>query len=355
MIVIYGAGELGKLAKQFLEDMKLSYIVIDDNPENYKDDTTWHNCSIIKIEDLCQVQKENYLFLICISTFSNNIIKQKLLNLGCKDIRLFYQFTEQYQKIKSHYITNGWRIKHPPKNIINNKYRDIELFFYDVYSRAHYVSFLNWHLNYIEDIHPDYSIICNNRYFIPEVINVLHDHETFVDVGAYDGRVTKNFIDIVENKYKFIYCFEPDLENYLKANNNLLNYKNISLSYVGLGNKKGYINFLPNKGYCSKFYKKSKCQEPITKLDYIKDIEPTFIKIHVEGYELEVLKGAINTIKQYRPIIAITTYHTEDGLYKIPLWLIKNCKDYNFYWRNHNYQGQGAVMYCIPKERNKNI
>ena len=37
-----------------------------------------------------------------------------------------------------------------------------------------------------------------------------------------------------------------------------------------------------------------------------------FIKMDIEGAEVEALKGARQTIRRYRPFLAIATEHTED-------------------------------------------
>lgn len=348
-VVLYGAGELGKLASEFFEFYKIAYIICDDNPENYKDDPYWENFIIVKPEDIAK----SYQILVCISTASYNMIRDKLREMGYNEIFPFFQYAEQIQKENGykHPLTNGWQ-KERWKESEEDKCDKIANTFIDNQSLQHYYSFIHWHQFNTEFTYPEQIINYNDRYFIPEVISVLHDHETFIDVGAYDGRVTKKFIEIVKGNYNEIHCFEPNI------NNGIL--KNIDINklkihfYIGcLGNKNGIIPFTYEHNYLCKSDKKFKQISDIKKLDSCKNIEPTFIKIHVEGYELEVLKGSIKTIKKYRPILAVTTYHTEDGLYKIPLWLMKSCKDYNFYWRNHNYQGQGAVMYCIPKERNK--
>jgi hypothetical protein len=92
------------------------------------------------------------------------------------------------------------------------------------------------------------------------------------------------------------------------------------------------------------------------KLDFIcslYDSTPTFIKYHLEGYELEAIKGSLKTITKYRPIVVTTVYHTEEGTYELPIYCMNNFKDYEFLFRNHNYMGTGAVLYCIPKERFK--
>jgi hypothetical protein len=45
-----------------------------------------------------------------------------------------------------------------------------------------------------------------------------------------------------------------------------------------------------------------------------------FMKIDIEGYELEVLKGAINTLKSQHPILSLSSYHNIE-LLDIPIFL----------------------------------
>lgn len=339
-IVLYGGGSLGKLASEFFNFYKIGYMICDDNPENYKDDEFWKNYIIVKPEDIAK----SYQVLVCISTASYNMIKDKLNNMGFNEVFPFFQYAEQVQKKYGykHPLTNGW-IKTSWKESDENRCDKIANTFEDKQSLWHYYSFIHWHQFNTEFIYPEQIINCNNRYFIPEVVSVMHDHETFVDAGAYDGRVSKKFMQIVQNRYEEIHCFEP-------SDPMSINTDKIFLYNCALGNKKKWINFNKNHGYLSKIDNTSKDRVEMIKFDTL-DLKPTFIKIHVEGSELDVLKGAIKTIKKYRPIIAVTTYHTEDGLYKIPRYLISRLTDYRFYWRNHNYQGQGAVLYCVPEER----
>jgi FkbM family methyltransferase len=344
-IIIYGAGELGKLASEFFDFYKIDYIICDDNPENYKDDKFWERFIILKPQDIAKC----YQVLVCISTASYNMIRDKLRDMGYNEVFPFFQYAEQIQKENEykHPLTNGW-IKTSWKESEENKCDKVAHSFSDLTSLDHYYSFIHWHQFAEEYLYRSHSINCNDRYFIPEVISVLHDHEIFVDVGAYDGRVSERFIEIVSNKYKSIYCFEPDINHYMKIVNKKLKVCEVRCA---LGNKNGRIAFDESNTYLSKVSKNSKNKVPINKLDDLLNDISTFIKIHVEGYELKVLKGAIKTIKKYRPIIAVTAYHTEDGLYKIPYYLMNRLTNYRFYWRNHNYQGQGAVLYCVPEER----
>ncbi len=83
------------------------------------------------------------------------------------------------------------------------------------------------------------------------------------------------------------------------------------------------------------------------------NLEPKYIKIDVEGYELKAIKGAIETIKTFRPIMMISIYHSPyDFLFIKPLIEELNL-DYKFHIRNHNpfdpvYE---TVLMAIPELR----
>ena len=47
----------------------------------------------------------------------------------------------------------------------------------------------------------------------------------------------------------------------------------------------------------------------LDKLFLLKNVPVTYIKIDVEGFDVEVLRGAKELIKRFRPKIAVTTYH----------------------------------------------
>lgn len=46
--------------------------------------------------------------------------------------------------------------------------------------------------------------------------------------------------------------------------------------------------------------------------------EATYIKMDIEGAEMETLKGCTKTIEQYRLKLAISIYHRDDDLWGIP-------------------------------------
>lgn len=81
--------------------------------------------------------------------------------------------------------------------------------------------------------------------------------------------------------------------------------------------------------------------------NFFKDKEtPTFIKMDIEGAELEALEGAKTTIVKNKPKLAICLYHKPDDLWKIPLYLKDLVPEYKFYIRHHGKVRWETVLYA---------
>ena len=76
-----------------------------------------------------------------------------------------------------------------------------------------------------------------------------------------------------------------------------------------------------------------------------------FIKMDIEGAELSALKGLEETIKKFKPKLAICVYHKGKDIFEIPEYLISIFPEYNFYLK-HNTDGFGdTVLYCYDKSQ----
>ena len=349
-IVIYGCGELGKLASEFFKYFGIENTPVDVEPKNYKDDKFWEDKKIYKLDDISK--KDNPLIVVCISTYSYNSIRDNLKEQGHDNVVSFFEFAEKINKEGGyvHPLRNGWKVS-DNSEAYKEKTNLVKSKFIDKLSKEHYSQFYHWHSFYDERIKDEYSINCNDRYFIPEILNAIAKGDVFVDVGAYDGRVSLKFKEHVNGEFDSIHCFEPDDHNYDLLENNIKKNDTIYKYKVALGDKNEKLGFNFDYGYMSNMNSKSDKKTIVKTLDSFGSIKPSYIKYHLEGYELEAIRGSLNTIERYRPIIAATTYHSEAGLHVLPLYLFNHLKDYVFMWRNHNYLGQGAVIYCIPKER----
>ena len=61
----------------------------------------------------------------------------------------------------------------------------------------------------------------------------------------------------------------------------------------------------------------------------------TFIKMDIEGSELEALKGASTTISANKPKLAICVYHKIEDFWEIPIYINKLAPEYKFYVGHH--------------------
>lgn len=81
--------------------------------------------------------------------------------------------------------------------------------------------------------------------------------------------------------------------------------------------------------------------------------EATFIKMDIEGSEMEALKGAADTIRNHHPFLAICVYHRPDHILDIPLFIRGLHPGYRFRLRHYGSPNPMAetVVYAIPEER----
>lgn len=132
--------------------------------------------------------------------------------------------------------------------------------------------------------------------------------KSVIDIGAQTGDSTLYFS---QRGARLIYAFEPLEGNFKILQNNIINNKINCYCYnTGLGNKVGIIN-IDISGNQAKPAEQGLESETmnIDRLDSY-SIAADIVKIDVEGFEMEVLKGGLNVIKNANTIIIET--HSKD-------------------------------------------
>ena len=71
-----------------------------------------------------------------------------------------------------------------------------------------------------------------------------------------------------------------------------------------------------------------------------------FIKMDIEGAELEALKGAETTIHRDRPKLAISVYHQLHDFWRIPQWIDSLGLGYRFYLRHFTIHAEETVLFA---------
>ena len=355
-LILYGAGDLGKLAKEYFEKLNIPFLfVVDANADLYKQDPFWAGIDVLGIHDVSIKERESALLAICIVNIPFSIVTGPLKEQGWNDIIPFYDIAEAYHN--QHPLSNGWH-----SGILTGKDTiGIESVLYrweDNISRAHHLQFLAWRSLREEWFFEDAPVTTQNRFFIPQIISILHDHEVFVDIGAHHGEVSIRFLNAVKNKYKGIYAIEPDMDNFHHMHNILKEYLlsdegKIYLLPYALGSVTNKMSFYHGLNYVSQFSELGQTEIDVICLDNFL-IPATFIKIHVEGWESDVISGGLETLIDSRPILAVTSYHNREGLWHLPAQMMTYLgENYAYYFRLHSWHGTGGVIYAIPRERIK--
>ncbi len=352
-LALYGAGNLGRMAKEYFAriGIKVEYVV-DQNAEEYRQDIFWNGIKLLSPDEVDANQKRNDLLAVCVVNYPFDPLKEDLSQQGWKNIVPFYDIAEAYHD--RHPLSNGW-FANPLDSLSIDRICYVLNTWADDVSRAHHLQFIAWHLLREEWSFDDSPVNTANRYFIPEILGVLSDDESFADIGAHNGSVSMRFIELTNGKFKRIWAIEPDPNNLLdfqrqmQESVNRLNDK-IEVIPSVIGKSAGDGMFSTGLGYVSQLSELGDTPVAIATVDLM-NISPSFIKLHIEGGELDALEGAKETIDEYRPIIASTSYHNDDGLWKLPAWMMENLHEYNFFMRLHSWCGTGAVVYVIPEER----
>ena len=177
-----------------------------------------------------------------------------------------------------------------------------------------------------------------------------------IDAGGCWGDTSLIFSSIVGNEGKiFTFEFFDDNLNILRENfsyNKNLS-ENIILTEQPLYNKSNknlYLNhacadittLTENKNNLNQY--KTICIDDFVEKNKVKKID--FIKMDIEGYELKALQGATNTLKKYKPKLAIAAYHKYEDYYEIPKFLNELNIGYKFYFANYTLVFTDTVIYA---------
>ena len=189
-----------------------------------------------------------------------------------------------------------------------------------------------------------------SQYFDDEIIS-FGDAEVFIDCGAYDGDTVMEFTNALRNMgghYKKIIAFEADPMNAEKMRSNLASMENVEIIPKGVSDKTAVLRFAAGGTTSSGIVQEKGIEIEVTSIDEaVKDENVTFIKMDIEGSELDALKGAENTIKRCRPKLAVCVYHKSEDLITIPQYIQSLIPDYRLYFRNYRAEGTESVIYAL--------
>jgi FkbM family methyltransferase len=192
---------------------------------------------------------------------------------------------------------------------------------------------------------------------IPQYFDAFspNGNETFVDCGVLDGDTVFDFARWSLGKYRKIFAFEADKDNYEKCKVNLSKLQDVALYNLGVWNCEETLNFNKTATGFSNILEneqKSAAKDDIVEIktcaldEILKGEEISFIKMDIEGAELKALQGAAKIISAQKPKIAVCVYHKPEDMWEIPNLLLELNPSYHFKLRHYGPSAYETVLYA---------
>jgi FkbM family methyltransferase len=159
-----------------------------------------------------------------------------------------------------------------------------------------------------------YRYLDNEQDFIEELLKRIETNTVFYDIGAHVGLYSL-LVAKCKIRPKFVYSWEPEPFNFKRLNENIeLNKINNARAFqVALGNENNMLKLYTKAEEPGSLtpsligeFSFSRRVKVVRGDDFVSEKNlylPSIIKIDVEGYEYNVLKGFRETISKARPII----------------------------------------------------
>ena len=184
----------------------------------------------------------------------------------------------------------------------------------------------------------------------PATLLTYGEDEVYVDGGSYDGDTIRLFIERVHNKFARILAFEPDRNTFQRLVANFVDEVRVEPINAGLHRQKTTLRFDNAGTRGSILVEEGGIEIPVVGLDEILgEDRVTYIKMNIEGAELDALKGAEQVITRCKPKLAISAYHRPSDLWQVPELIRSLCPDYRLYLRQHDGGVIETVLYALAR------
>jgi FkbM family methyltransferase len=353
---IYGAGQWGRVLYKVLirEGIKVDFFI-----DQYKNKSKLFGIPIYKLDN---APKEVKIFVSIpsptflpdeIKPFLEKIFpptKEELQKLGFKEVYSFDDLVKIYPQIVEELIPfYRFRLKPIPQNI----YENLQKLFTDKESLR-----ILQQIKLFREMPSSKNYPFPSReiqYFPPFIREQFRDKKVrFVDMGAFKGDTIAWLFYIFKEQVEEIIAFEP-IKEFIKDIFQVLEFFDKRFPFsakvipAGVWEKTTILRF-QERGASTSLSQKGKNIPVFKPDDVLLFSKPNFIKIDIEGAELPTLKGMENTIKKYKPLMAISVYHRAEDLWEIPFWIKEKFPFYWFKLRLHGHMLNEIILYCIPQK-----
>lgn len=194
-------------------------------------------------------------------------------------------------------------------------------------------------------LRPNCELANSIQYFdLPEL---KLSREYFVDAGAMDGKTTEVFFS--HSPQGYAYVLEPNPNQIGVVKETLKDYPDVEIFPYGAYSENTTL-FFENECVAGSAHisNEGNVSVQVRKLDdLLKGKKVTFVKMDIEGAELEALKGAEQIIRGQKPKLAICVYHKPEDMWEIPGLILSYNPEYKLYLRHYSAVYTETVLYAI--------
>ena len=343
-IVLYGVGHLGRRTLARLRGVGIEPLAfVDRDPLRWGEKVD--GLTIVSPEAAIERWAEDAAFVVTV--YNGTPVRASLTERGCRTV---VACPLLYWKHPEAFLPFGGVCA--PEDTLGHR-EELSIAYdllADESSREAFCGQLAWRLTL------DYASLpapspSSETYFIPEILPIAH--EVFVDCGAFDGDSVEAFFDW--NPDGRAVAVEPDPANAVALKRRMARLgreRDVTIHQAAAASAPGELLFEANGTAGSNLNGDGGTTVRCARLDgLLADERPTFLKMDVEGAELDALKGATETIRKHRPVLAICLYHKPEDLWQIPLFINGLGVDYEYRLRVHAEECWEIVLYAVPSER----
>lgn len=355
-IAIYGCGGNGKTFYNAAIEQGLN---VDFFIDEFSSEESYQG---IKIYTIANAPSHDTKIIVSVSCFSHQIAEQ-LKEMGFKDCIDFNGAIKLLPNLLLEFFSNQWlekqrrATKSATEQLLSLKEMLADDASLKVLEKINAFRLSPSADTYLEN---DWKL----QYFPDDVplLSELQKPVVMIDCGAFTGDTLETSIGFFERNsipIDSFYLFEPCSNNFSKLTNTAQKYSDrtysINLYKSGTWSKTDKLRFFAGDSQgriISESIQASNTDEidviALDELEY--EVRPNFIKMDIEGAEIEALLGAKVLIKEGSPILAISVYHATNHLWKIPFLINQMNSSYQYFLRSHGDLGNEIILYAIPRK-----
>lgn len=340
IIILYGAGMMGRPAVRFLKDsMKIDIrIIVDANP-NVKEIEDIEVVSTEKFKELASRSKKKICAVVSVGAYvSDECVRREIDSFlfQCNVKKVIDVVSRLSGIIKSEWYT--YFVQNA--DLIS---QGIEIYEDEVSRDTYYEyikAYLEGHSYEGKTFKEEYKYFGRDER--TQLYKVLKD-EVWLNCGSYIGDTIFHAWNS-DLAFKKIYAVEGNEQRFEQLR------QNISFLPMQFSEKISCIHSFLGRG-----------RNEIKVDEILKHDKVTLINMDIEGAEKDVICSGKKVIERDRPVLAVCVYHKKSDLLEIPKLISDIVGEYRFFLRKYPsvkgvyfdgvYELNELVLYAVPNER----